>query len=59
MAGSTNHMQCHIVNGIVKVHYTDGSCDSLELINPENWCPIEQDFFVDNVAFGIKAPRPI
>jgi hypothetical protein len=58
MAGSTNHMQCHIVNGIVKVHYTDGSCDSLELINPENWCPIEQDFFVDNVAFGIKAPRP-
>lgn len=58
MAGSTNHMQCHIVNGIVKVHYTDGSCDSLELINPENWCPIEQDFFVDNVAFSIKAPRP-
>ena len=58
MAGSTNHMQCHIVNGIVKVHYTDGSCDSLELINPENWCPIEQDFFVDSVAFSIKAPRP-
>lgn len=58
MAGSTNHMQCHIVNGIVRVHYTDGSSDTLELINPENWCPIEQDFYVDEIAFRLQVPRP-
>lgn len=58
MAGSTNHMQCHIANGIIRVHYTDGTSDTLTLVNPENWCPIEQDFFVDNIAFKLKAPRP-
>jgi len=30
----------------------------LNLVNPENWCPIEQDFFVDGAAFKIQAPRP-
>lgn len=58
LAGSTNHMQCHIANGIVKVYYTDGSFDQLELVNPENWCPIEQDFYQDNGAFLLKRPRP-
>lgn len=58
MAGTTNHMQCHIVNGYIVVNYTDGSADTLQLINPENWCPIEQDFFVDNKAFQLKTPRP-
>ncbi|MBO5978436.1 MAG: DUF4450 domain-containing protein, partial [Bacteroidales bacterium] len=58
MAGSTNHQQCHLVNGIVRVQYSDGSADSLLLINPETWVPIEQDFFEDNMAFDIKAPRP-
>jgi len=58
MAGSTNHMQCHIPNGIVSIYYTDGSFEELELVNPENWCPIEQDYFVDNLAFRIKEPRP-
>jgi len=58
MAGSTNHMQCHIVNGTVTVSYKDGTCDVLELINPETWAPIEQDFFVDNMAFKLKQPRP-
>lgn len=58
MAGSTNHMQCHIVNGIVRVHYIDGTSESLELVNPDNWCPIEQDFYVDGVAFRLKSPRP-
>ncbi|MDR2915815.1 MAG: DUF4450 domain-containing protein [Tannerella sp.] len=58
LAGTTNHMQCHIVNGIVVAGYSDGSADTLLLINPENWCPIEQDFFVDGKAFRLKSPRP-
>jgi len=58
MAGSTNHMQCHMVNGVVKVYYTDGSAETLQLINPDNWCPIEQDFFVDDLAFSLRRPRP-
>lgn len=58
LAGSTNHMQCHFTNGIIRVHYTDGSREQVELVNPDNWCPIEQDFFVDNKAFAIPNPRP-
>lgn len=58
LAGTTNHMQCHIVNGIITVGYKDGSADTLNLINPKNWCPIEQDFFVDGQAFRLKTPRP-
>lgn len=58
MAGSTNHMQCHIANGVVRVHYKDGTSDILELVNPDNWCPIEQDFFVDGIAFQTSQPRP-
>lgn len=58
LAGSTNHMQCHIANGAVRIHYTDGSMDTIELINPDNWCPIEQDYFVDQLAFSLNTPRP-
>lgn len=58
MAGSTNHMQCHIANGVVRIHYKDGTSDVLELVNPDNWCPIEQDFFVDGIAFQTSQPRP-
>ena len=58
MAGSTNHMQCRIANGIVRVYYTDGTSDVLELVNPDNWCPIEQDFYVDGQAFTVVSPRP-
>jgi hypothetical protein len=58
LAGTTNHLQSHIVNGLITVYYKDGSSNTLELINPENWCPIEQDYFVDDKAFRIKAPRP-
>lgn len=54
MAGSTNHMQCHIPNGIVRVFYSDGTNETLELINPETWAPIEQDFYVDGAAFKRK-----
>ena len=58
LAGSTNHMQCHIANGVIRVHYADGTSETLELINPDNWCPIEQDFYVDGIAFCLQTPRP-
>ncbi|MHB9056321.1 MAG: DUF4450 domain-containing protein [Paludibacteraceae bacterium] len=58
MAGSTNHMQSHIENGSVTVYYRDGSFENVDLVNPENWCPIEQDYFVDDLAFRIKSERP-
>ncbi|WP_439479282.1 DUF4450 domain-containing protein [Chryseobacterium aquaticum] len=53
MAGTTNPMQSQIVNGTITVEYTDGSTSELELKNPTNWWPIEQDLFDDNFAFEI------
>ena len=58
MAGSTNHMQSWIDNGLVIVTYTDGTADTLALRNPDNWCPIEQDYYVDGMAFNAPQPRP-
>lgn len=58
MAGSTNHMQSHMINATVTVTYTDGTQSVLELIPPETWAPIEQDFYLDDEAFGSKQPRP-
>lgn len=56
MAGSTNHMQCHIDNGVIRVYYKDGSCDILRLVNPDNWVPVEQIFFEDGKAFNRRSP---
>ena len=56
MAGSTNHMQCHIDNGVICVYYEDGTCDTLSLVNPDNWPPIEQIFFEDGKSFNRHAP---
>ncbi len=58
MAGSTNPMQSRIDNAIVTVSYTDGSSDTLHLQNPHNWCPIEQDYYEDGLAFHAAQPRP-
>jgi len=58
LAGSTNHMQCHIDNAVLTVTYTDGTADTLALRNPDNWCPIEQDFFINSKAFRAPVPRP-
>lgn len=58
MAGSTNHMQSRIDNGIVTVTYTDGTTDKLSLQNPHNWCPIEQDYYEDGLQFHAAQPRP-
>lgn len=59
MAGSTNHMQSRMVNGLVTVTYADGTRDSMQLVNPDNWCPIEQDYYVDDRAFTVAKPRPL
>ena len=58
MAGSTNHMQCRIANGIVVAQYKDGTSDTLQFVNPDNWCPIEQDYYVDGKAFRTVDRRP-
>lgn len=58
MAGSTNPMQSQMTNGKIIVNYTDGSQEILELKNPENWWPIEQDYFRDDYAFKANVPKP-
>jgi len=58
MTGSTNHMQCHIDNALVVAHYSDGTNDTLALHPPYNWCPIEQEYYVDGKAFRTVEPRP-
>ncbi|HEY6955641.1 MAG TPA: DUF4450 domain-containing protein, partial [Flavisolibacter sp.] len=59
MAGSTNPMQSRMVNGEIIVEYTDNTFDTLELRNPENWWPIEQDYYEDGFAFTTSAPKPL
>ncbi len=58
LAGTTNHMQSRFVNGLIVAQYTDGSRDTLKLVNPDNWCAIEQDYYVDGKAFRLDVPRP-
>ena len=58
LAGTTNYMQSRIANGIVVAQYQDGTADSLQLVNPDNWCPIECDYYVDGLAFRASQPRP-
>ena len=58
MAGSTNSMQSRIDNGLVIATYTDGMSDTLHLENPINWCPIEQEYYVDKYAFRTAPLQP-
>ncbi len=55
MAGSTNHMQSHIANGRLTVRYTDGTCSTLELVNPDNWASIEQLGIHDGYSYRAPA----
>lgn len=59
MAGSTDPMQSRITNGMIVIKYTDETTDTLLLKNPENWWPIEQDYYTDGFAFttGDKMPE--
>jgi hypothetical protein len=59
MAGSTNPMQTRLTNGTVTINYTDGTSAVLQLKNPENWWPIEQDCDNDGFAFNTGAPKPL
>ena len=51
MAGTTNQMQSRLENGQVIAQYTDGTEQIYSLRNPENWAPIEQDYYEDGYAF--------
>ena len=31
----------------------------LPLVAPHNWCPIEQDYYIDDLAFRVDTPRPM
>jgi hypothetical protein len=59
MAGSTNFMQSRIVNATLTVNYTDGTSDKLDLENPTNWWPIDQDYVIDDYQFKRPEPLPI
>lgn len=59
IAGSTNHMQFDIDNALIVAHYTDGTADTLALRPPYNYCPIEQDYFVDGRAFKVSDCPPL
>lgn len=58
VTGTTNPMQSRFENGSIEIVYTDGSSALLSLVNPETWWPIEQDYYRDNYAFAIDAPKP-
>jgi len=51
MVGTTTHMQSRFVNGHIKIAYKDGKLTDVDLENPVNWWPIEQDYFIDDFAF--------
>ena len=57
VSGSTNPMQSQFVNAKIKVNYSDGTAATLDLINPVNWWPIEQDYLDDNHAFELPDDR--
>ncbi len=59
MAGSSNAMQSRIDNGEVVVSYADGSRSRLALHNPDNWWPIEQDYFIDDYEFPYCGSLPV
>jgi hypothetical protein len=59
MAGSTNYMQSRFDNGEIVVSYVDGKQQNLALRNPDNWWPIEQDYFIDDYQFPYCGRLPV
>ena len=59
MAGSTNHMQSRVDNGEIVVAYTDGTTQRTALRNPDNWWPIERDYFLDDYQFRLCGTLPV
>ncbi len=58
MAGSTYWMQSHLDNGEIVVNYRDGGHARLALRNPDNWWPIDQDYFIDDFSFARPGALP-
>ena len=56
MAGTTNSMQSRIENALVVAHYSDGSSDTLRLVNPINWPTLTEEYVFDHAAFW-SAPK--
>ncbi|MUI12306.1 DUF4450 domain-containing protein [Massilia dura] len=59
MAGSTNHMQSRIDNGEIVVAYADGTTARTPLRNPDNWWPVERDYFTDDYQFPLCGALPV
>ena len=59
VAGSTNHMQFDIDNAMIVAVYADNTADTLALRPPYNYCPIEQDYYVDGKAFRGAQNAPL
>ena len=58
LAGTTSTRESRMVNGLIVARYEDGTADSLRLVNPDNWCPIEQEYYVNDLSFRAPQPRP-
>ena len=58
LAGTTSTRESRMVNGLIVARYDDGTADTLRLVNPDNWCPIEQEYFTNDYSFRATQPRP-
>jgi len=65
VAGSTNSMQTHIANALLRLQYADGVADSLELVPPINYwtlCPFmgtNYDLKTDAFCLPEKLPETV
>ena len=55
VSGSTNVMQCQITNAVIRLYYSDGSIDSLELVPPVNYWNLST--ISQNIDQADKDPR--
>lgn len=58
LAGTTTTRESRMVNGLIVARYEDGTADTLRLVNPDNWCPIEQEYYTNDYSFHVLQPRP-
>ena len=58
LAGTTSTRESRMVNGLIVARYEDGTADTLRLVNPDNWCPIEQEYYINDYSFHALQPRP-
>lgn len=59
LAGTTNNMQSRIDNALVIMSYTDGTADTLRLVNPINWPTINEAYNYDDDAFWGAPLKPL